>query len=102
MSGVLVPIKLTQTAELGLESQAVQHAVAMLQHVKPAETTSPSHYLPAHSFALAAQAAYSMYTEAVQMLEAGGPDGISGDVYRQAIGELRVVPRALLVSPVDC
>eukprot|EP00891_Asterochloris_glomerata_P009374 jgi/Astpho2/9374/Aster-01643 len=32
------------------------------------------------------QAAYSMYTEAVQMLEAGGPDGVSGDVYRQAIG----------------
>ena len=44
------------------------------------------------------------------MLEAGGPDGISGDVYRQATGELRLAPGAdpgvrcalLSASPPSC
>lgn len=69
--------------------------VFTLQYMKQVETSRTSHHLPAPSMPLAAQAAYSMYTEAVQMLEAGGPDGVSGDVYRQAIGELRAAPRAV-------
>ena len=62
--------------------------------MKPVETAPTSHNLLAHSVPLAVQAAYSMYTEAVQMLEAGGPDGISGDVYRQAIGDLSAKGRS--------
>ncbi len=94
-------VSVTRQADADCKAQQVTSACSALegfvtlQYMKQAETSNTSHNLPAHSMPLAAQAAYSMYTEAVRMLEAGGPDGISGDVYRQAIGELRAAPRVV-------